>query len=130
MELSQKRLPQQTLEYDSQPPPRAPANPNLEPLKDNIRNKFFGKFYNSIDLLIRSSTTDTDKQNTVVFVDDMLFKLGVLRANLPSGLSSAQEEHLENARKLAKTQAESRIQNPFGSGTRRRRKRKGSRRSH
>ena len=130
MELSQKRLPPETLEYNSQPPPRAPPNPNLEPLKQNIRNKFFGNFYNGIDMLIRSSTTDTDKQNTAVFVDDLLFKLGVLRSKLPSSLSSAQEEHLENARKLAKTQAEYKIQNPFGSGTRRRRKRKGSRRRH
>jgi hypothetical protein len=128
--LSQKRLVPETLEYDSQPPPRAPPNPTLQPLKNNIRDKFFGNFYNSIDMLIRSSTTDTDKQNTAVFVDDMLFKLGALRSKLPSGLSSEQEEHLRNANKLAKTQAESRMRNPFGSGTRRRRKRKGSRRSH
>ena len=128
--LSQKRLAPETLEYNPQPPPRPRINSELERLKDNIRNKFYANFYNSIDMLIRSSTTDTDKRNTAVFVDDLLFKLGVLRATLPSGLSSEQEEHLRNANKLAKTQAESRIQNPFGSGTRRRRRRKGTRRRY
>jgi hypothetical protein len=39
----------------------------LEPLKANISNKFFPNFKNSMDNLIRSSLTETDKQNTALF---------------------------------------------------------------
>ena len=119
--LSQKNIPVSMAPVSQ----RAPGSANLEPLKANISNKFFPNFKNSMDNLIRSSVTETDKQNSAIFFDGLLHDLTMLRTYLPSSLSRDQQNALEDATLYGKRPRPS-----FGMGTRKNKKRKGSRRKH